>query len=247
VEDIERCEENSEQSVIEQPVELCDLQPQKHCSQEKVSVPRLIPERKCRNVEKEICNTQMINPHDIKQPVFIKYCTRPEKLTKASYLPPPPANRYSSSPAQANYNSNLQPSRQSTFTPIPPSSNRIAKQQFRNSPTIFAGPPPPPITIRSKREPEPFESQRDPITTSSVQPSPATQIRRQGRASWEDEKEDKEITNNHINPFNNRRSDDGNEIRRSARSLSYWNSLFDDHPWIPILKTHRKRFLNRRY
>ena len=93
----------------------------------KVSVPRLIPERKCRNVEKEICNTQMINPHDIKQPVFIKYCTRPEKLTKASYLPPPPANRYSSSPVQANYNSNTQSSRQSTFTPLPPSSSRLAK------------------------------------------------------------------------------------------------------------------------
>ena len=92
-----------------------------------VSVPRLIPERKCRNVEKEICNTQMINPHDIKQPVFIKYCTRQEKVTKASYLPPPPANRYSSSPVQATYNSNSQPSRQSTFTPLPPSSNRIAK------------------------------------------------------------------------------------------------------------------------
>ena len=36
VEDIEQCEEFNEQSVIEQPVELCDLQPQKHCSQEKV-------------------------------------------------------------------------------------------------------------------------------------------------------------------------------------------------------------------
>ena len=36
VEDIERCDEHYEQSVIEQPVELCDLQPQKHCSQEKV-------------------------------------------------------------------------------------------------------------------------------------------------------------------------------------------------------------------
>ena len=49
-----------------------------------VSVPRLIPEKKCRNIEKEICNTQMINPHDIKQPVFIKYCTRPEKVTPES-------------------------------------------------------------------------------------------------------------------------------------------------------------------
>ena len=32
----EDCQETSDQSTIEQPIELCDLQPQKHCSQEKV-------------------------------------------------------------------------------------------------------------------------------------------------------------------------------------------------------------------
>ena len=90
-----------------------------------MSVPRLVPERKCRDIEKEICNTQMINPHDIKQPVFIKYCTRPEQVTKGSYLPPPPPNRYSAAPpVQANYNRNSQPA---TFTPVPPSNSRIAK------------------------------------------------------------------------------------------------------------------------
>jgi len=93
----EDCSETSDESTIEQPIELCDLQPQKHCSQEKISVPRLIPEQKCRQVEKEICNTQMVNPHDIKKPVFIKYCTRKENLAKpttSSYLPPggPPAD-----------------------------------------------------------------------------------------------------------------------------------------------------------
>ena len=65
--------------------------------QKQISVPRLIPEQKCREVEKEICNTQMVNPHDIKKPVFIKYCTRKENLAKpttSSYLPPggPPAD-----------------------------------------------------------------------------------------------------------------------------------------------------------
>merc|ERR1711876_177241 len=39
----------------------------------------------------------MVNPHDIKKPVFIKYCTRRENLAKpttSSYLPPggPPAD-----------------------------------------------------------------------------------------------------------------------------------------------------------
>ena len=98
VEDSEQCQDNSEQSTIEEPIELCDLQPQKHCSQVKVSVPRLVPERKCRQVEKEICNTQLVNPHDIKKPVIIKYCTKKERVKSSnSYLPPPPP----SSPAKA--------------------------------------------------------------------------------------------------------------------------------------------------
>ena len=98
VEDSEQCQDNSEQSTIEEPIELCDLQPQKHCSQVKVSVPRLVPERKCRQVEKEICNTQLVNPHDIKKPVIIKYCTKRERVKSSnSYLPPPPP----SSPAKA--------------------------------------------------------------------------------------------------------------------------------------------------
>ena len=113
------------------------------------------------------------------------------------------------------------------------------QQQFRNSPTIFAGPPPPPITIRSKREPEAFESS---ITASPVKPSPSTSIRRQGRASWEDEQEDNNAVKHHeFRRIENRRSDNSNEIRRSARSLYNWNKLFDTHPWIPILKTHRKK------
>ena len=74
-----------------EPIELCDLQPQKHCSQIKVSVPRLVPERKCRKVEKEICNTQLVNPHEVKKPVLIKYCTKKERVKSTnSYLPPPP-------------------------------------------------------------------------------------------------------------------------------------------------------------
>ena len=96
VEDAEKCEISTDQSTIEEPIEICDLQPQKHCSQEKIAVPRLVPERKCRQVEKEICNTQLVHPHEIKKPVFIKYCTKKEKVQPKyqksvdSYLPPPP-------------------------------------------------------------------------------------------------------------------------------------------------------------
>ena len=114
-------------------------------------------------------------------------------------------------------------------------------QQFRSGSTIFAGPPPPPITIRSKREQDKFESS---ITTSSVQPTSSTSIRRQGRASWEDVNDD---VNKIIPNTLNRRSDNVDEVRRSPRSLYNWNSLFDTHPWIPILKSHRKRSHYRRH
>ena len=91
VEDSEICEITTDQSTIDEPIELCDLQPQKHCSQVKIAVPRLVPEKKCRQAEKEICNTQLVNPHEVKKPVFIKYCTKKEKVKSAnSYLPPPP-------------------------------------------------------------------------------------------------------------------------------------------------------------
>jgi len=136
VEGPEECQEQTDESTIEHPVELCDLQPQKHCSQEKISVPRLIPEQKCRQVEKEICHTQMINPHDIKKPVFIKYCTRQSNLAqqqqrsaKAAYLPPgpPPPSELPTYSAAAS----------------PPAPTRGA-----NSNTFR------PINIRQKREPE---------------------------------------------------------------------------------------------
>ena len=132
-----------------------------------ISVPRLIPEQKCRKVEKEICNTQMINPHDIKKPVFIKYCTRKENVeTKSKYLPPaspPPSSvRYPS--AQPTYG---QPTPQS-FSAAPPS--RTAKSSFRV-------PPPPSQTfgqnLRQKREPELLEA--DEI-------SAPIEIRRQSRS-----------------------------------------------------------------
>ena len=89
--DAEICEISTDQSTIDEPIELCDLQPQKHCSQVKIAVPRLVPEKKCRKAEKEICNTQLVNPHDVKKPVFIKYCTKKEKIKSSnSYLPPAP-------------------------------------------------------------------------------------------------------------------------------------------------------------
>lgn len=72
----ETCKEDSKESLVQKPVELCDLQPQKHCSLIKIAVPRLSPEKKCRQVEKEICSTSLVNPHPEEKTVFIKYCAR---------------------------------------------------------------------------------------------------------------------------------------------------------------------------
>jgi hypothetical protein len=35
-----------------------------------------------REVEKEICSTQLVNPHITQQNVIIKYCTRQESVSK---------------------------------------------------------------------------------------------------------------------------------------------------------------------
>ena len=97
-EDFERCTEKTVQSITEYPTELCDLQPQKHCRRIKVAVPRLTPEKHCRQTEKQICNTQLVNPHTVDKAVFIKYCTRKEKVHRGGYLPPPPP-KYSAKPS----------------------------------------------------------------------------------------------------------------------------------------------------
>ena len=142
VEGAEKCEHKTEQSTIEEPIELCDLQPQKHCSQIKVSVPRLVPERKCRQVEKEICNTQLVNPHDTKKPVIIKYCTKKERVKSSnSYLPPPP------------------PVKQSQYKPInlPPPPPPIYSSPSTPQPVYKSPSPPvyrPPSSSRSKRDPK---------------------------------------------------------------------------------------------
>ena len=142
VEGAEKCEHKTEQSTIEEPIELCDLQPQKHCSQIKVSVPRLVPERKCRQVEKEICNTQLVNPHDTKKPVIIKYCTKKERVKSTnSYLPPPP------------------PVKQSQYKPLnlPPPPPPIYSSPSTPQPVYKSPSPPvyrPPSSSRSKRDPK---------------------------------------------------------------------------------------------
>ena len=123
VEGPEDCSEEVSEQIVDYPVELCDLQPQKHCSVVKVAVPRLTPEKRCRDIEKNICNTQLVNPHDLQKTVFIKYCTRQEMLEE---------NNRNSQPVQASY--------------LPPTSSGQPSSQ--SAPPSYLPPPPPPRNVQ---------------------------------------------------------------------------------------------------
>jgi hypothetical protein len=210
VEDTEQCEESKAQSTIEHPVELCDLQPQKLCSQEKVSVPRLVPEQKCRQVEKEICNTQLVNPHDVKKPVFIKYCTKKERLaalTTHSYLPPPaPQYKPADLPPPPIYSSPRTPPPPVYSSPSPPSSS------YRTS---FNG-------GRSKRDPNSKTDESHPIVWGPDSDNLTPQQPKAG--TWVTTRSNSRIA-----------TAEGPESlsKRASRSLKF-EDYKDHQPWNPV-------------
>ena len=216
VEDAEICEESTDQSTIDEPIELCDLQPQKHCSQVKIAVPRLVPEKKCRQVEKEICNTQLVHPHEVKKPVFIKYCTKKEKLSspnRDSYLPPP-------------------------GPPPPPFKPVVA-----NPPSIYSGPPPPvysspppqqPTYTRSSYNAPSQRLKRDPNLVADGAPL----VIEASNAAYDQHDSSKVPKSSWTSP-NSRidNTEDPEFSKRSSRSLSL-DDLEDYQPWNPITKRY---------
>ena len=160
VEGTETCEESSVTSIVDHPVELCDLQPQKHCKPTKVAIPRLTPEKKCRKIEKEICNSRLVNPHDVEKAVFVKYCARIEKLQKLQvYSRPPPQRKPSYLPPP-----NPQPEKLRAAAPPPPPPPVPTSGAPSSTVNTYHQPPPQPVYTRqpfnrNKRDPEP--SNRD--------------------------------------------------------------------------------------
>jgi len=96
----EQCNQKMMVSTIQKPSEVCDLQPQTHCRLVTRLVPHLIQKEVCRNVPKEMCHLTLGNPHTVKKPMRLRWCTKhkPKQASvplykppsKPSYLPPPP-------------------------------------------------------------------------------------------------------------------------------------------------------------
>ena len=68
------------------------------------------------------CSFRLVNPHDVKKPVFIKYCARRDLIGSSavnSYLPPssPTGTRFSSSPTAPRSSA---PTYTSIAPPLPP-------------------------------------------------------------------------------------------------------------------------------
>ena len=90
----EECHEKLMVSTIEKPSEVCDLQPQRHCRLITRLVPHLMQKEVCRDVPKEVCHLALANPHKVKRPMQLKWCTKKGDESKptytATYLPPQP-------------------------------------------------------------------------------------------------------------------------------------------------------------
>ena len=118
----EQCNKKMMVSTIQKPSEVCDLQPQTHCRLITRLVPHLIQKEVCRWVPKEMCHLALGNPHPVKKPMRLRWCTKnpPAGLKKRpQYKPPRPSY-------------------------LPPSPTRRSQNIASPSPTTFASPAPPP-------------------------------------------------------------------------------------------------------
>ena len=88
----EQCNQKMMVSTIQKPSEVCDLQPQTHCRLITRLVPHLIQKEVCRRVPKEMCHLALANPHLVKKPMRLRWCTKtPPPAKKPSYKPPTPS------------------------------------------------------------------------------------------------------------------------------------------------------------
>ena len=104
----EDCRDKTMVSTIQKPMEHCELQPQRHCSLITKLVPHLTTREVCKVIPKEICVLKLVNPHPVKKPITLKWCTKkkppnlpsysPPKSASNSYLPPKSAPKYQPSP-----------------------------------------------------------------------------------------------------------------------------------------------------
>ena len=113
----EACRDKMMVSTIQKPEEHCELQPQRHCRLITKLVPHLTTKEVCFNticiyiisnlqvcntVPKEICMLKLINPHPVKKPIQLKWCTK-KKPEVPSYGAPSPDSYGSPRPPPSGY------------------------------------------------------------------------------------------------------------------------------------------------
>ena len=77
-------------------------------------VPHLEAKTVCKDIPKEVCHLKLDNPHFVKKPITMRWCTKP-KQQQASYLPPPSYTVASAAPV-----SQYGPPSAPTYNPPPP-------------------------------------------------------------------------------------------------------------------------------
>ena len=88
----EDCRDKTMVSTIQKPMEHCELQPQRHCSLVTKLVPHLTTREVCKVIPKEICVLKLVNPHPVKKPITLKWCTKKKPANLPSYAPPSSAS-----------------------------------------------------------------------------------------------------------------------------------------------------------
>jgi hypothetical protein len=153
----EDCRDKTMVSTIQKPEEHCELQPQRHCRLITKLVPHLTTKEVCKAIPKEICVLQLVNPHPVKKPIQLKWCTKkkdeiPQKYQSAqqpeynqpqapptSYLPASQGSPFQTQPPPS-YDTFSRPIRREDNGPeenfpdfeqlrLPPTGNEISSGQ----------------------------------------------------------------------------------------------------------------------
>jgi len=112
----EACRDKMMVSTIQKPEEHCELQPQRHCRLITKLVPHLTTKEVCNTVPKEICMLKLINPHPVKKPIQLKWCTK-KKPEIPSYGAPSPDSYGSPRPPPSGYLPAREPAPPPQFSP----------------------------------------------------------------------------------------------------------------------------------
>jgi len=73
------CHDKVKTIVVDNPLETCEIEPQRTCKHVTKLVPRLVAAEECVDVPKEVCSRSKSNPRKIKKPVIKKWCYVPSK------------------------------------------------------------------------------------------------------------------------------------------------------------------------